>query len=293
MVSAQEASFVHGWVDNLLSVCRELARVLKSTGALWLNVGDGYSDHHREGVERKGMLLGPQRLAIALSEDGWLVRNQIVWAKSNAMPNSVADRLTNRHELLFFLVRSPQYYFDLDAIRVPLRGRPTPPRRPRTGQYPPRGTAPRTIDDNKGLAKLKAIGVGGHPLGANPTDVWETATANYRGAHFATFPERLITPPLLATCPERLCTTCGCPWRRAPQRLHGRLLRVGELRPDCNCHSAWRPGLVLDPFMGSGTVALLAERHRRNWLGIELNPAYAALAERRLADWRTEQEATA
>lgn len=209
------------------------------------------------------------------------------------MPNSVADRLTGRHELLFVLVRSPYYCFDLDAIRVPLRGRPAPPRRPRTPEYPPHGTAPNSVDRNKGLAKLKAVGISGHPMGAYPTDVWETATANYRGAHFATFSERLITPPLLATCPERICVACRAPWVPAKQRLNGRLLAVGEIGPNCQCHTDWRPGLVLDPFMGSGTVALVAEQHRRDWLGLELNPAYAALTERRLADWRTSQEASA
>jgi site-specific DNA-methyltransferase (adenine-specific) len=284
---------VHDWVNNLRVVCHDLARVLKATGGLWLNVGDGYSAHAREGVDRKGLLLGPQRLAIALSDDGWLIRNQVVWAKSNAMPNSVSDRLTNRHELLFFMVRSPRYYFHLDPIRVPRRGRPAPPRVPKNPEYPPSGTAPLSVDRNRGLARLKSVGLSGHPLGANPTDVWECATANYDDAHFATFPERLITPALLATCPERVCVKCGQPWRPADQRLYGRLLAVGELRPDCRCYADWRPGVVLDPFMGSGTVALVAEQHRRDWLGIELNPAYAALTTKRLADWRAAQEKSA
>lgn len=277
---------VDEWVNTLRMVCRELARLLTPAGSLWLNVGDGYSSHPREGAPKKALLLGPQRLAIALSDDGWLIRNQIVWAKLNGMPNSTRDRLTNRHELLFFLVRRPHYYFDLDAIRIPVTHL-GPPRNPREAQYPPPGAAPRNVDENRGLTRLKQLGLLSHPLGKNPGDVWQTATASFRGAHFATFPDRLLRTPLLATCPERLCVACGTPWRRTKQRLHGRLLAVGSLRPDCTCHADWRPGLVLDPFMGSGTVALAAEKHQRDWLGCELNPAYAALAERRVADWRT------
>jgi hypothetical protein len=95
-----------------------------------------------------------------------------------------------------------------------------------------------------------------------------------------------VRRPLLATCPERLCAACGAPWRRARQRLHGRLLAVGDLQAGCGCDAGWRPGIVLDPFMGSGTVALVAEQERRDWLGIELNPAYIELAEARLAQAR-------
>ena len=229
-------------------------------------------------------------MALALAADGWLIRNQIVWAKTNAMPNSTRDRLSNRHELLYFLVRAERYYFDLDAIRVSAATAMTRPQTPRTPEYPPPGTAPRSVDRNQGLTRLKRLGISAHPLGRNPGDVWQTATASYRGAHFATFPERLIAPALLATCPARVCRHCGLAWRRASQRRHGRLLAIGPLGPACRCHAAWRPGVILDPFMGAGTVALVAEQHQRDWLGIELNPVYAALTERRLAEWRASHE---
>jgi site-specific DNA-methyltransferase (adenine-specific) len=281
---------IDGWVASLRAVCRGLARVLKPTGAVWLNVGDGYSAHAREGAAPKSLLLGPQRLAIALASDGWLIRNQIIWAKTNAMPNSTRDRLTNRHELLYFLVRAKHYHFDLDAIRILAATAVTRPQHPRAPEYPPPDAAPRSVDRNQGLSQLKRLGVSAHPLGRNPGDVWETATASYRGAHFATFPERLITPALLATCPARVCSVCGGPWQRGIQHRHGRLLAVGPLRPACACHATWQPGIVLDPFMGAGTVALGAAKHQRDWIGIELNPVYAALTERRLADWRAHQD---
>ena len=288
---------VDDWVADLTAICAELRRVLRPDGAFFLNLGDGYSRHPREGAEKKSLLLGPERLALRLTKAGWLLRNKVIWAKRNPMPSSVTDRLSTTHEFVYFFTRACNYYFDLDAIReattaAPLRQSRTP-RRSRTGHYPPRTAVPslhggRTarVDLNQGLVDLKAAGRDTHPLGKNPGDVWEIATASYRGAHFATFPLELVRRPLLATCPERVCTGCGEPWRRAPQTHNGRALAIGPLRPVCDCRTTWRPGVVLDPFMGSGTVALAAENHQRDWVGIELNPAYAALAERRLADNR-------
>src|SRR5262249_2518006 len=123
----------------------------------------------------------------------------------------------------------------------------------------------------------------------NPGDCWKLATASYHGAHFATFPIQLIRRPLLSTCPERVCVTCGTPWRRASQVIQGRRLAVGPLRPACP-HTSWRRGRVLDPFLGAGTVAIAAEQHGRDWLGVEINAEYAELAEQRLRDWRATQE---
>ena len=149
------------------------------------------------------------------------------------------------------------------------------------------------MDTNTGLSALKATGAAGHPLGKNPGDVWHCSTASYHGAHFATFPTSLITPALKATCPEKVCTSCGLPWRRALQRHdHDRLLPTGPLQAACLCDTDSRPGVVLDPFMGSGTVALAAEQHRRDWVGIEINPIYAALTQQRLTEWR-DKNATA
>lgn len=281
-----EAS-VQAWVAGLVDVAAELRRVLKPTGAIWLNVGDSYSRNEREGAPKKSLLLGPQRLAIALAEDGWLVRNYVIWAKRNPMPSSVGDRLSCGHETVLLLTRERRYYFDLDAIRVPALTEPRGGRSARTA-YPPPDAVPYVarsprVDLNYGLAGLKASGQDSHPLGKNPGDVWSLSTAAYRGAHFAVFPPDLVRTPLLATCPERLCRACGQPWQRARQRRDGRLLAVGPLQPGCGCRAGWTPGVVLDPFLGSGTTAVVAEQLQRDWLGVELNPAYAALAETRLA----------
>lgn len=284
-----EAS-VHDWVANLVAVTDELARVLKPEGSLWLNLGDSYSRHDRYGAPPKSFLLAPERLLLAVSRRGWIVRNKIVWAKPNPMPASVKDRLTASWEPFYFLVRSSDYHFDLDAIRVPHRSRVRRHRRSLRGPEPRRPSMGRPAawrgplaGDQSGLHKLKASGMTGHPLGKNPADVWTLAKSNFRGGHHATFPEALVERPLLATCPERVCEACGLAWRR--QRLVSSLGHVavrGQLRPACDCKAGWQPGLALDPFIGSGTTAVVAERLGRHWLGVELNPEFAAIAEARI-----------
>jgi DNA modification methylase len=286
---------VERWVDDLVEVCNELRRVLVPHGSLWLDLGDGFARHPREGAKKKSLLLGPERVALRLTDGGWLLRNKVIWAKTNPMPASVTDRLSCTHEVIYFLTKQPRYYFDLHAIREPAstpasRGRPARSTYPPPSAVPFVGRVPR-VDLNHGLDALKAVGRQSHPLGKNPGDVWSIATASYRGAHFASFPVELVRRPLLATCPEQACTSCGQPWRRAVQAINGRKLATGSLRAGCNCRAPSRPGIVLDAFLGAGTTALAAEQHGRDWIGIELNPDYAALAEKRLADWRHRQSA--
>lgn len=274
---------VDAWVSELRLVARSLARVLRPTGSLWLNLGDSYSRHHRYGAAPKGLLLGPERLALALQADGWVIRNKIVWAKRNPQPSSVGDRLTATWEVVYFLVRQQHYYFDLDSVRIPHRTRPavSRPDPARTPSMPPAWAGP-LAGSNSGLSRLKANGLPGHPRGKNPGDVWPLATAGYRGAHFAVFPERLAEPPILAACPERICTSCGAAWRMQPSGAQFR-----TLQPSCTCRAGWRAGVVLDPFFGSGTVGVVAEKHRRDWIGIELNPAFARLADHRILSARS------
>ena len=275
----QEAT-VTEWVDNLRAVAREVARVLTPTGTFWLNVADRYATHDREGAPRKSLLLGPSRLALALNSDGWLVRNQIIWAKTNPMPTSVRDRLAATHETIWLLTRQRSYFFDLDAIRVPHTSRAVPQADAKESLPPSwRG---RQADNLRGLVALKVAGRPGHPLGKNPGDVWRLPTSNYRGGHYATFPIRLADRAIRAGCPEARCTNCRAPWQRAVRRLGATAIREA-LQPGCACHAPREPGLVLDPFMGAGTTAVAAQALGRDWLGIELNPDFAALARDRIA----------
>lgn len=273
---------VSEWVDELRTVFRGVARVLKPTGSVWLNVADSYSRHDRLGAPPKSLLLGPERLATSLIADGWIVRNRICWVKSNPLPASVSDRLTCTWEYIYVLTRLPTYYFDLDAIRIPHTSTRTPTSDGRLGAAattrPP--WAGPLAGKQDGLAQLKIRGLAGHRLGKNPGDHWVTAASNFRGAHFATFPEDLARRPILATCPERVCTSCGRAWVRVRPRASTSKV---SLRPDCVCTSTWRRGVVLDPFFGSGTVGVVAEALDRDWLGIELNPKFAELAEMRIA----------
>ncbi len=284
---------VDGWVEELRTVTRGLARVLKSSGSLWLNLGDSYARHQRDGAVPKSLLLGPERLALAMTQDGWIIRNKIVWAKTNPMPTSVRDRLSCTYEVLYFAVRSQQYYFDLDAIRIPHRS---------TLKRPSVAAARRAVDavrpewagplagSNVGLDRTKAQGRVGHPLGKNPGDVWTYATSNVANLHHATFPEPLLTRPLLSSCPERVCTSCGVPWERARADRSRELVALGDLVARCRCAAGYRPGLVLDPFLGSGTTAIAAERSRRDWLGIELNSDFAEAATHRINTARAKRQ---
>lgn len=274
---------VHDWVTKLLDVTRELARVLKPQGSVWLNVNDSYSYHRRDGAPPKGMLLAPERLLLALTEQGWIVRSKVVWAKPAPLPSAAKDRLTGSWEPIYFLVRRTRgYYFDLDAIRIP---HTTPRRRPpRRGPEPrgpgrtrpPRWATPRGGDLLSGLRNNSH-----HPLGKNPGDVWTHHQSRARDIHHAVYPETLIERPLLATCPERVCVACGRGWRRDGVPAERR-----TPQPACSCDAPWMPGVVLDPFLGSGTTALVAERLRRHWIGIELNSVFAALSQQRLVNRR-------
>ncbi|HEX6666777.1 MAG TPA: site-specific DNA-methyltransferase [Solirubrobacterales bacterium] len=276
---------VSAYVSNLRAVLRQVRRLLKPSGSLWLNVGDSHSRHPRQGAPAKGLLLAPQRVALALAEDGWTLRNVAIWHKPNPLPQSARDRLSPTYETVIFATKEPRYFFDLDAIRVPHRSAHRAARSARSLNRLYQG-------HNDGLGKLRAAGRVGNPRGKNPGDVWTVPTAIDRLGHQATFPAALIERPILATCPERICVQCDRPWTRPTRIVRRRtaegvlqVRRVGELRR-CDCFAPSRPGLVLDPFFGTGTVGAVAARHGRDWLGVELNPAYVRLARQRLGRTR-------
>ncbi|MGH7485872.1 MAG: DNA-methyltransferase, partial [bacterium] len=203
----------------------------------------------------------------------------------NSLPSSAKDRLSPTYETVIFATKSRSYFFDLDAIRIPHRsaGRARPQPRERNRRYQ---------GNNTGLGKLKAAGRVGNARGKNPGDVFVIPTATDRLGHQATFPEALVEPMIRSCAPEKICTQCDSAWTR-PTRIvskptsegmrHTR--EVGELRR-CDCFAPTRAGVVLDPFMGTGTTAVVAERLNRDWLGVELNPSFSKLAEDRLRSAR-------
>ncbi|MFI6168928.1 DNA-methyltransferase [Nocardia sp. NPDC051052] len=284
-------SHVDSWVDSLAAVSQEIHRALVPTGTYWLNLGDTYSTHTSQGTARKGLVMAPERLALHLQRSGWLVRNKIVWAKPNPMPSNVPDRLACTYELIYVLTKQPAYFFDLDAVRVPHRS--TASKGYKTQQHGNEHWRGPNGDIAGGLAVLKREGRVGHPLGKNPGDIWQLATSNFRGAHHATFPLSLATKAIQAGCPEVRCTVCRRPWRRRVIRLlGGKALRTAA-SATCDCDAASEPGIVLDPFIGSGTTAVAAEDLARDWSGIELNMDFAQLATERIEAARSRRQETA
>lgn len=251
------------FVAAMVSVFAEVRRVLRDDGTLWLNLGDSYAGSsqtggsgasstltkggkvqaqygqihkHKKsdgGLAAKQLIGIPWRVALALQTDGWYLRQDIIWNKTNPMPESIKDRCTKAHEYIFLLSKSPTYYFDNDAIKEPVQSDSTPSRRA------------------KALgAGRKELRQGGTPYDGtgdtrNKRSVWTIATQPFKEAHFATFPPKLVEPCILAGCP------------------------IG--------------GTVLDPFFGAGTTGLVAGRHGRNAIGIELNPDYATIARERIS----------
>lgn len=266
------------YIETMRAVFGEARRVLAGDGTCWLNLGDSYSagsggatglhaylgphitTHRATGMHAKNLLGLPWRVAFALQADGWILRNAIVWHKPNAMPESVRDRLSCRHELLFLLTKQPSYWFDLDPIRLPhadstRRERTTrPPRRADIRIRPPKyGPGTREVTTAR-LYGHDRQHKRTHPRGRNPGDVWSVPTRPYKGPHFAAYP---IDLPLR-------CIAAGC-------------------KPG---------GTVLDPFAGSGTTGLAAIQLGRSFTGIDLSPDFARLASERLAQAVAEREAT-
>ena len=262
------------FVARLVEVFREVRRVLRDDGTLWLNLGDSYartggtdrrvSDTAKVGSTRNTLtqmsdrtgkapvglkdkdLIGiPWRVAFALQADGWYLRQDIIWAKPNPMPESVRDRCTKAHEYVFLLSKGPRYYFDSEAIKEPVAESSVA----RLSQPTLAQQVGSTRVPGKTNGNMKAVGNGET---RNRRSVWTVTTKPFKGAHFATFPPDLIEPCILAGCP------------------------VG--------------GTVLDPFGGSGTTAGVALKHGRNAILCELNPDYAALVNARVDSIAGRQE---
>lgn len=328
------------YITRLVEVFREVRRVLRPDGVLWLNMGDSYAERtttktmHQAGADfqrpshdqarmparavpggwkPKDLMMMPARLALALQADGWWLRADCVWSKTNAMPESVRDRPAKSHEYLFLLAKSERYYYDIEASRQPLKEKT-------------RSSWGCKVTTNGGdqLGKVKSdnwaktvterrprTNADGSLAGAAMRSVISCAGARYKGAHFATFPHQLITPLIAASSSPRACECCGSPWSRIVARapmeirpgpkagsygsrttdgLSGTMLEPARSsttgwRAICTCESEGTGRcLVIDPFMGAGTTALVAQSLGRDYLGIELNPTYIQLAEQRLKE---------
>jgi site-specific DNA-methyltransferase (cytosine-N4-specific) len=261
------------YVAKMVEIFREVRRVLRDDGTLWLNLGDTYSNHKdckstgqsiargtsREraheitmgdshsrdtkalksvGLKNKDLIGVPWRVAFALQAEGWYLRMDNIWNKTNPMPESVTDRPTKSHEYIFLMSKSARYYYDLEVIRLP----PAPNNKAAQGKahWLPKAGPDRIYGTKKqNITQYKYV------RGANRRSVWTVATQPFSAAHFATFPEKLIEPCILAGCPKG--------------------------------------GIVLDPFIGSCTTAVVAKRLGRRFIGIDLKAEYLDMRKDHLA----------
>jgi len=221
------------FIQNLVNVFSQVKRVLKDDGTLWLNMGDTW--------DKNKQLLGiPWRTALALQQDGWILRSDIIWHKPNVMPSSVRDRVTNCHEYIFLLSKNKKYYYDNEIIKEDSTFKNS------KGEFRPNGMAgigkknkgKKGFEIRSGLSNMKE-----QPK-RNKRSVWTITNKPFKDAHFAVFPPDLIEPCVLAGCPKN--------------------------------------GTILDPFAGSGTTGVVAQKHNRNAVLVELNDEYIKIAKKRL-----------
>lgn len=279
------------YVSKMVQVFSEVKRVLKNEGTLWLNLGDSYSSHKdcksvpqtlavgtsrenacvmgigksrvrdtkmlkSQGLKNKDLIGIPWMTAFALRSDRWYLRQDIIWHKPNPMPESVTDRCTKSHEYIFLMSKSAKYYYDAEAIKTGSQDPQDDLRRLKAQTWDNKNTPDKLRNGFRPKTKSTFGNRNGELNGlhsgkpyyavemANKRSVWTVNTMPYSESHFATFPERLIVDCIKAGCPEN--------------------------------------GTVLDPFSGAGTTALVARKLNRNYIGIELNPDYIKIAEKRL-----------
>ncbi|WP_461368895.1 DNA-methyltransferase [Candidatus Darwinibacter acetoxidans] len=297
---------LEAYVEKMVEVFREVRRVLRDDGTLWLNLGDCYARSRSAwGLKPKNLVGIPWRVAFALQADGWYLRSDIIWHKPNPMPESVRDRPTKSHEHVFLLSKRPRYFYDADAIREKAKN---------AGKKGKGGYTAKVDETGFAVPDFLATKEHYYPSHRNRRDVWRIATQPMPEAHFATFPEKLVEPCIKAgTSARGACPECGAPWRRVtersvlppPDRKHNNPFKKDPLStngegattlrnevkfvqtgwaPTCACGTGETvPCVVLDPFAGSGTVNLVAHGLGRSSVGIELSGEYIDIIKSRWA----------
>lgn len=292
---------IQEYINNLVSIFSQAKRVLRQDGILWLNLGDCYSGSMKgkgagdrkevkqwsnkgslnlnvpnwkhSGLKDKDLCMIPARVAIALQENGWWLRSDIIWYSRNKFPESCVDRCSNTYEHIFMLTKNSKYYYDKYSIAVQEKG------------------------------KYK-----------NKRNVWDVPIKGIEEAHYASYPIELVTPCILAGSPTTVCGSCNSPYIRVVEKGNskhhcrpgcGCNENKGQIQnweegwfdyggyedttnvtdifvPSCNCQADNKNSVILDPFCGSGTTGVAAMMYNRDFIGIELNPEYVKIAEKRI-----------
>ncbi len=322
-------------IQNIVELFRAMKPKLKDSATIWLNYGDSYAatingtkakdikNDDRGFVDKpfstiqgsikpKDLVMIPNRIAIALQDDGWWIRSEIIWHKPNPMPESTKDRPTQCHEKIWLITKSKKYYYDAEAVREPCQDETI--RRMTLGN---KGK----VGNNKNSTGWKQLNnywgseqsVKDANKGRNRRNVWTITTKPCKEAHFATFPKDLIEPCIKAGCPEKVCTKCGKPqikelyrekkWQHKKSQRHtdktnpkgsknafGQKYQkwanenplLSKTISNCECNADFVPGVVFDPFGGAGTTAIVAKLLNRKSIMSELNPEYIKIAKARI-----------
>ena len=332
-------------IQNIVELFRAMKPKLKDSATVWLNYGDSYAatvngtkvkdmkkNLQKNRIKNKGktngvyddrgfidkpfstiqgslkpkdLVMVPNRIAIALQDDGWWIRSEIIWHKPNPMPESTKDRPTSAHEKIWLITKNKKYYYDADAIREPT-----------TDSYKGKRGLVKKRNKTQSAMQDRVFNIPYRPSNTkNKRNVWTITTKPCKEAHFATFPKDLIEPCIKAGCPEKVCVECGTPYKKNYNRKR---IRRDELDPadhryrpnkykgayeeingkgdagyqssefigfekDCNCKTdKFESGVVLDPFGGSGTTGIVAQSLNRKSIMIELNPEYIKIAKKRI-----------
>lgn len=277
------------YISKVVEVFREVHRVLRADGTLWLILGDSHIDSALLNGMRKARIANedghiglrlklkdvagiPWRVAFALQADGWWLRQDIIWHKTDAFPESVCDRCTNAHEYVFMLAKSQRYFYDAKALKEPCVSK----ERQRSKSVCVKADSGKIV---------KHIGKCGVKAFRNRRSVWSMAANNYECAHPGGMPVDLAEMCILAgTSGLGCCPSCGAPWTRTHVKRSDDTTSTADVEwaPACTCGGDPVPCTVLDPFGGSGTTAVAAARNWRQSVIIELNPEHAKLASSRM-----------
>jgi len=311
------------YLENLWSEMDEVYRILKPTGTAWINLGDTYGSfrgssfdrkkglhdvpRHRmdkrpdKGSTEKCLLLIPHRFAIGCIDRGWIVRNDVIWAKKNSMPESVTDRFSKKHEYFFFMVKQQKYYFDLNGIK----GKTT------TKDNSIRNRDITKLNNTPGRDKMGGLKENNYDT-KNPGDVsdfWDINTKGSSEKHYASFNFELIEKPIISGCPEFVCKKCGKPReeiikssgtgisyskksnysrqipdtsvRHSKEKLSAKKEILGLT--DCGCNAGFEGGIVLDPFCGISTTLVRALQLGRRVIGIDGSKEYCEISRKKIS----------